>query len=114
MKKLFIALATVVATSGVAHAYNHGHHHHHHRHHNNNWVGPAIGGMIIGAVIANSQSYRPVTVYPTQPIAPVTVYPSQPTIVYPTQPIQQYYNCLVQVYDPITNTYRNEPRTCIR
>lgn len=112
MKKLLIALAMVAATSGVAHAHNYGHHYP--RHHNNNWIGPAVGGILLGAVIANSQSYRPVTVYPSQYVAPVTVYPSQPAIIYPTQPAQQYYGCLVQVYDPITNSYRNEPRTCIR
>ena len=25
-----------------------------------------------------------------------------------------YYTCLVQVYDPITNTHRNEAMTCVR
>lgn len=27
---------------------------------------------------------------------------------------EQYYNCVVQVYDPVSNHYRNEVMTCVR
>lgn len=38
----------------------------------------------------------------------VYVVPAQ-RHVYPS-----YYTCLVQIYDPITNTHRNEAMTCVR
>jgi len=28
--------------------------------------------------------------------------------------LQEHYNCLVQVYDPVSNHYRNEVMTCVR
>lgn len=96
--KHFIAafFATCLLTNSVDAQHRHYHHHHHHRSHSH-WIAPALGGIIAGAIIANAAS---------QP---------QPVIVVPQhlQPVE-YYQCLVQVYDPYTNTYRNEVRTCVR
>ena len=104
MKRFIVALALTLGAVSVSHAHGYRHGHYHHQHHRNyNWVAPAIGGVILGAVIANSQAYQApvITTLPAPTYAPL-----------PVQPI--YYDCLVQVYDPATNTYRNEVRTCVR
>lgn len=97
MKKFIAVFLVSWSLTGTAIAqHRHYQHHHHHRSHSH-WIAPALGGIIAGAIIANAAS---------QP---------QPVIVVPQhlQPVE-YYQCLVQVFDPYTNTYRNEVRTCIR
>ena len=105
MKKFIVTLAASLLLSSAAvaqHRYGHHNPHHHHHFHRggSHWVAPAIGGLIIGAAIANS--------YATP--APVIV---QPQVVTPA-PRAEYYSCLVQVYDSNLNTYRNEVMTCVR
>lgn len=114
---LFTSLALLAP--GVASAHHHGHHRHfhngvHHIHHHhrgsNNWVGPLVGGVILGAIIAdsrNAQAAPPVVINNPTPVVP----PIDGPIINPTV---TYFNCLVRVYDPVTNTHRNEVMTCVR
>ncbi len=107
MKKIAIALVLSLGITSTAYAhgyrYGYGHRyapqpmHHHYHHRGNHWVAPALGGIIIGAAIANANAYQSAPVYVAPPVA---------------QP--EYYQCLVQVFDPNTNSYRNEVRTCVR
>jgi hypothetical protein len=101
MKKLLILITALLVSTGAM-AQHHGYHGHH-GHGGGNWVGPLIGGVVLGTIITNSQ--RPVIVQ--QP--PVIV--QQPPIY--NFPIQNYYSCLVQVQDPYTGVIRNEVRTCV-
>lgn len=96
MKKFITLFLVSWLLTSTAIAQHRHYHHHYHRSHSH-WIAPALGGIIAGAIIANAAS---------QP---------QPVIVVPqySQPVE-YYQCLVQVFDPYTNTYRNEVRTCIR
>ena len=96
MKKILLGFVIALFATTTYAQHRHHHHHHHHRGHHN-WVAPMIGGIVVGALIANQ----------TQPVV------IQPPV-YVTPPVTDYYQCLVQVYDPITNTYRNEVRTCVR
>jgi hypothetical protein len=102
MKKLLILITALLVSTGAM-AQHHGYHGHHDGHGGGNWVGPLIGGVVLGTIITNSQ--RPVIVQ--QP--PVIV--QQPPIY--NFPIQNYYSCLVQVQDPYSGVIRNEVRTCV-
>ena len=100
MKKLLIVItALLVSTGAMA---QHGHYGHN-GNGGGNWVGPLIGGVVLGTIITNSQ--RQVIVQ--QP--PVIV--QQPPVF--NFPIQNYYSCLVQVQDPYSGVIRNEVRTCV-
>jgi len=101
MKKLLILITALLVSTGAM-AQHHGYHGYH-GHGGGNWVGPLIGGVVLGTIITNSQ--RPVIVQ--QP--PVIV--QQPPIY--NFPIQNYYSCLVQVQDPYSGVIRNEVRTCV-
>jgi hypothetical protein len=71
MKKIILALS-LIAVLGTANAqWHHGHHHHGPRviYRDSNWVAPLFGGVVLGAVIANSR--QPETVVVQQP--PVVV-----------------------------------------
>jgi hypothetical protein len=71
MKKIILALS-LLAVLGTANAqWHHGHHHHGPRviYRDSNWVAPLFGGVVLGAVIANSR--QPETVVVQQP--PVVV-----------------------------------------
>jgi hypothetical protein len=113
MKKLIAGIVTFLALSTAAYA-QHGHrgfhHHNHHRGHGHHWVGPLIGGVVLGAVIANSRSAQAEPVVVERPVNVNPVPPAPPIL----NPGVTYYNCLVRVYDPITNSYRNEVMTCVR
>lgn len=111
------ALALLIPLSVSAqHGGHHGRHHngvhhihHHHRGHGQ-WVAPLIGGVILGAVIAesrNSQAAPPVVINTPVPATP----PIEGVVL---NPMVTYYNCLVRVYDPTTGSYRNEVMTCVR
>ena len=102
MKKLLIVITALLVSTGAM-AQHHGHYGHGYGG-GGNWAGPLIGGMVLGAVIANTQ--RPV--YVQQPQVIVT----QPPII--NYPIPNYYSCLVQVQDPYTGIVRNEVRTCMQ
>lgn len=107
MKKILASIAfACLALPASAQHWHHQHHHHHRG--GGNWVGPLIGGMMLGAVLANSRPAQadPVVVMPSvSPLAPsVIINPATNT----------YYNCLVRVYDPLTGLYRNEVMTCVR
>jgi len=101
MKKLLILITALLVSTGAM-AQHHGYHGHH-GHGGGNWVGPLIGGVVLGTIITNSQ--RPVIVQ--QP--PVIL--QQPPVY--NFPIQNYYSCLVQVQDPYSGVIRNEVRTCV-
>jgi hypothetical protein len=100
MKKFIaIAIAVLFATTATAQF------HHHYPQQvivrdNGNWAAPLIGGVILGAVIANANAQNQQAQQP--------VIQSQVVIQ------RQYYSCLVQVYDPSTNTARNEVMTCVK
>lgn len=106
-----IVAGLLLVIAGAAQAQHGWHHHHHPTHSNSNWVGPLIGGVVLGAVIAgarNTQASPPVIINPMPPVVVPT--PAVP----PLYPGVTYYNCLARVYDPITNTHRNEVLTCVR
>ena len=99
MKKFLVTVMMLLSTSAFA-QYHYGHGPRYHGG-GGNWVAPLIGGAIIGAVISDAARAN-------QPV------PQPPIII--QQPIYQSntYNCLVQVYDPITRTVRNEVMTCVK
>jgi hypothetical protein len=101
MKKI-IAIATLLLSTGVM--AQHGYHGHHgHRGQSGDWAGPLIGGIVLGAIISNSQ--RPVIVQ-----QPPVIMQQPPVINFPAQ---NFYSCLVQVQDLYTGIVRNEVRTCV-
>lgn len=57
MKKLVLAAAvlSMIATPAMA---NHNRHYRHHNRDNGAWVGPVIGGLVLGAIIAGSARNR--------------------------------------------------------
>ena len=102
MKKIIAIVALLLSTGAFA---QHGHYGHHgHRYHggggSGKWVAPLIGGVIVGAILtdaarANQQSPQP------------------PIIIQQSIPQTSTYNCLVQVYDPITRIIKNEVMLCV-
>ena len=100
MKKFLVVLLLLVSASAFA-QYRHPGYYGHRHGGGGNWVAPLIGGAILGAVITDAARAN-------QPV------PQPPIII--QQPIYQpnTYNCLVQVYDPITRTVRNEVMTCVK
>jgi len=110
MKKLIaISIALLLSMSAMA-QHNHGGHgnynHGGYYRGGGNWAGPLIGGIVLGTIISNSQ--RSVIVDQQ----PQVVIQSQPPIY--SLPMQQYYQCLVQIKDPYTGVTRNEVATCVR
>ena len=99
MKKLLIVItALLVSTGAIA---QHGHHGHYgHRASNGNWVAPLIGGVIVGAILTDAARAN-------QPV------PQPPIIIQQPIPQTTTYNCLVQVYDPITRIVKNEVMICV-
>lgn len=88
--------------------------HHYHRA-GGGWVAPLVGGVVLGAIMARPPAYSQPPVIVQQP--PVVI--QQPPVVaqqpsYFGSPYKEYYNCLVQVYDPNSGVYRNEVATCVR
>jgi hypothetical protein len=72
MKKiaLFLAAMTMLSTSANADYYQRrDYHHHHHRHHNNvaPFVGGAIVGGVLGAIVAQPRYYAPPSYYAPPP-----------------------------------------------
>jgi hypothetical protein len=99
MKKFLAAALILFSANSFAQFYP-GHIHHHH-HSSNDWVGPLIGGAIIGAVISDITRPRHYD-------------PRPPVVIHPQIFQNNNYSCLVQVYDPITRTVRNEVMVCTR
>ena len=101
MKKIIAIVALLLSTSVIANPYHHGHGHRYHGGGGSGkWVAPLIGGVLLGAIISDARANQQA---------------SQPPVVVQQFPIYQpnTFNCLVQVYDPITRTVRNEVMTCI-
>jgi hypothetical protein len=71
MKKIILALSLLAVLETANAQWHHGHHHHGPRviYRDSNWVAPLFGGVVLGAVIANSR--QPETVVVQQP--PVVV-----------------------------------------
>ena len=101
MKKFFVVLLLLVSASAFAQYRHYGHHGHYgHRASNGNWVAPLIGGVIVGAILTD-------TARANQPV------PQPPIIIQQPIPQTSTYNCLVQVYDPITRIIKNEVMLCV-
>ena len=98
MKKFLVILLLLVSASAFAQYRHHGHYGH--RHGGGNWVAPLIGGVIVGAVLSDAARAN-------QPA------PQPPIIIQQPIPQTSTYNCLVQVYDPITRTIKNEVMLCV-
>ena len=76
MKKLIVGVLTAATLVVSAPAMAGGGHHHHGGGivSTNTWVGPLVGGMVLGAII---QAQRPVYAAP-----PVVIYQQQPQVIY--------------------------------
>jgi hypothetical protein len=114
MKKLAAAIITITSLACAPASAQHHHGGYHHRS-GGGWVAPLVGGVILGAIIARPPVYAQPPVVVQQP--PVII--QQPPVVVEQAPFygpvfRDYYNCLVQVYDPYSGQYRNEVRTCVR
>jgi hypothetical protein len=115
MKKLAVAIITIASFACAPASAQHHHHGGYHHHTGGNWIAPLVGGAILGAIIARPPVYAQPPVVVQQP--PVII--QQPPVVVEQAPFygpafRDYYNCLVQVYDPYSGQYRNEVRTCVR
>ena len=102
MKKIIAIVALLLSTGAFA---QHGHYGHHgHRYHggggSGKWVAPLIGGVIVGAILTDAARAN-------QPV------PQPPIIIQQPIPQTSSYSCLVQVYDPITRTIKNEVMICV-
>jgi len=92
MKKLSLVMVAVVAiifvSNNFAYAGHHGHHGHHGYYYNDGWAlaGGLVGGMMLGAAIANNNYYN----------QPQPIYVYQPAPVYPVTPV---------VYDTYTSSF---------
>lgn len=95
----------------AAHAYNGGH-----RGGGGNWVGPALGGMALGAIVGGiiaQQQQQPVYAAPPAYYAPPTVYAAPPPVVYQTVPAYAPLICRMVPVDVLPNgttVYRQECR----
>jgi hypothetical protein len=102
MKKIIAIVALLLSTSAFAQHY-HGHGHGYGPRHyggGGNWVAPLIGGVIVGAILTDAARAN-------QPA------PQPPIIIQQPIPQTSSYSCLVQVYDPITRTIKNEVMICV-
>jgi hypothetical protein len=100
MKKFLAIVLLLVSASAFAQYRHYGHGHHGHRASSGNWVAPLIGGVIVGAILTDAARAN-------QPV------PQPPIIIQQPIPQTSTYNCLVQVYDPITRTVKNEVMICV-
>jgi hypothetical protein len=101
MKKFLVVLLLLVSASAFAQYRHPGHYGHYgHRHGGGNWIAPLIGGVIVGAVLSDAARAN-------QPA------PQPPIIIQQPFPQTSTYNCLVQVYDPITRIIKNEVMLCV-
>ena len=98
MKKFLAIILLLVSVNAFA-QHRHGHHFRHHGG-GGNWVAPLIGGVIVGAVLSDAARAH-------------TPQPQPPIIIQQPIPQTTTYNCLVQVYDPITRTIKNEVMICV-
>jgi hypothetical protein len=77
------------------------------------WVLPAVGGFIVGTILNKSPApaYRGIPqVY--GPGGYATMPPN--TVFYVPNILQQTYNCLVPIRDPLTGVVRNEVMVCVQ
>jgi hypothetical protein len=101
MKKFLVVLLLLVSASAFAQYRHYGHHGHYgHRPSSGNWVAPLIGGVIVGAILTDAARAN-------QPVLQPPIIIQQPF------PQTSTYNCLVQVYDPITRIVKNEVMLCV-
>lgn len=100
MKKFLVVLLLLVSASAFAQYRHYGHHGHYGHRTGGNWVAPIIGGVIVGAILTDAARANQSA-------------PQQPIIIQQPIPQTSTYNCLVQVYDPVTRIIKNEVMLCV-
>lgn len=102
MKKVIVALLLAVTATAPAYAWGD----------REQGILSGIAGVLLWQRLNQPQVIQQVPV-PVPAPAPVIIHPNQPSV-YNGIDLRSYYNCLVTVYDPLTNTYRNQVMTCVR
>ncbi len=78
------------------------------------WILPALGGFLAGTIL-NRQAVAGPMVMPPQVYGPGGYATIPPRTIYHTPGLmQQTYNCLVPVRDPLTGYVRNEVMMCVQ
>ena len=98
---LALGISGSVLAGGYGHHRHHGHHHHHS--HGARWVGPAVAGIVLGAIIANQSR--------------AVVVEQAPTVIYQTpQPQVQVVpsSCQATITSPYTGELENVIVSCHR
>lgn len=113
MKKSLTALLCLLCITPAIADYDYRHNrsypNHRHGHHHENWVGPALGGALIGIAIAKAG--EPVQ---TPVIIERVPVPAEQPPIYRLSPGNQAVPCLVPYIDPYTGNKRHEYLLCIR
>lgn len=111
MNKLIFTLVAALGLSTSAAAYDNHRHNHRHNHHSHrgDWVGPALGGVLIGIAVSRAgEQSRPPVIIERQPV-PIDQPP-----VYRLPSSYQTFPCLIPYIDPVTGHKRHEYVLCVR
>lgn len=117
MKKLIAGILVTFSTLSFGGGGYHNPYHHYHR--DSRWVGPALGGVLVGIAIARSGEQQPQVIIQQpvpvlQPIPRPIIIPEQQTRIILNNQIYSAYICSVDIIDPITGERRREVGTCLR